>query len=48
MKNPLQKWLEYNTQLRLRMSKDPSKNWAIIDGHLLLSGGLFGDFTAVT
>ena len=39
MNNPIHKWLEYDTQFRLRMSKDPSKNWATIDGHLWLSCG---------
>ena len=48
MNNPIHKWLEYDTQFRLRMSKDPSKNWATIDGHLWLSCGLFGDLSAVT
>ena len=37
----------YDTEFRLRMSNDPSKNWANIDGHLWLSCGLAGDLTAV-
>ena len=41
--NPIHKWLAYDTQFRLRMSSDPSKNWANIDGHLWLSCGLSGD-----
>ena len=45
--NPINKWLAYDTQFRLRMSNDPSKNWANIDCHLWLSCGLFGDLTDV-
>lgn len=45
--NPIHKWLEYDTQFRLRMSKEPTKNWATIDGHLWLSCGLAGDLSAV-
>ena len=45
--NPIHKWLAYDTQFRLRMSNDPSKNWTNIDGHLWLSCGLSGDLTAV-
>ncbi|MCG7867876.1 MAG: hypothetical protein JAY74_16150 [Candidatus Thiodiazotropha taylori] len=46
--NPIHKWLEYDTQFRLRMSKEPTKNWATIDGHLWLSCGLAGDLTVVS
>lgn len=46
--NPIHKWLEYDTQFRLRMSKEPTKNWATIDGHLWLSCGLAGDLAAVS
>lgn len=48
MNDPIHKWLEYDTQFRLRMSKDPSKSWATLDGHLWLSCGLSGDLSAVT
>ena len=32
--NPIQRWSTYDIQFRLRMSKDPSRSWASIDGHL--------------
>lgn len=41
--NPLQKWLSYDEQFRLRMSKDPTKSWANIDGHLWLMCALTGN-----
>ena len=44
--NPIHKWLAYDTQFRLRMSSDPSKNWADISGHLWLSCSLSEDLTA--
>ena len=40
--------LKITHTFRLRMSKNPSKNWATIDGHLGLSCGLFGDLSVVT
>ena len=46
--NPINKWLCYDMQFRLRMSKDPNKSWSQIDGHLWLSCGLSGDLAATT
>ena len=46
--NPIQRWSTYDIQFRLRMSKDPSRSWASIDGHLWLSCGLSGDLSATS
>ena len=46
--NPLHRWANYDMQFRLRMSKDPSRSWDTIDGHLWLSCGLSGDLAAST
>ena len=46
--NPLHRWANYDMQFRLRMSKDPSRSWDTIYGHLWLSCGLSGDLAAST
>lgn len=46
--NPIQRWATYDIQFRLRMSRDPSRSWATIDGHLWLSCGLSGDLSATS
>ena len=46
--NPIHKWLTYDMQFRLRLSKDPEKLWSGIDGHLWLSCGLSGDVSAMS
>ena len=43
LSNPIQKWLRYDGQFRLRMSVCPERSWAAIDGHLWLVCNLNGE-----
>ena len=40
--NQIQKWIAYDQQFCLRMSKNPHKSWSTIDGHLWPICGLTG------
>ena len=46
--SPIQRWSTYDIQFRQRVSKDPSRSWASIDGHLWFSCGLSGDVSATS